>query len=108
MRSSLLVVAAIVTGCAAPTPGNLVTQAKVEAIRINTTTFDDMVRDFGPPRTQHVNAQGLRTATWFYFNNSEYGAMQDQRTLTVTYNKDGTVKDYVNSSAGEKDGKSAR
>ncbi len=100
--------AAIVAGCAAPTPGDMVTQSKVEAIKINATTFDDMVRDFGPPRTQHVNAQGLRTASWFYFNNSEFGAMQDQRTLTVTYNKDGTVKDYVNSSAGERDGKPAR
>ncbi|MNT12192.1 hypothetical protein D3C72_1471120 [compost metagenome] len=101
MRLPLLFVAAIVAGCAAPAPGNLVTQQKVEAIKINVTTFDEMVRDFGPPRTQHVNAQGLRTATWFYFNNSEYGAMQDQRTLTVTYNRDHTVKDYMNASAGE-------
>lgn len=104
MRSSVLFVAAIVAGCAAPAPGDMITQAKVQAIQINVTTFDEMVRDFGPPRTQQVNPQGLRTASWFYFNNSEYGAMQDQRTLTVTYNKDGTVKDYVNSSAGERDG----
>ncbi|WP_191578509.1 hypothetical protein [Achromobacter insolitus] len=104
MRSSVLFVAAIVAGCAARAPGDMITQDKVQAIKINVTTFDEMVRDFGPPRTQQVNQQGLRTASWFYFNNSEYGAMQDQRTLTVTYNKDGTVKDYVNSSAGERDG----
>lgn len=108
MRSSVLFVAAIVAGCASPTSGDLVTQSKVQAIKINVTTFDEMVRDFGPPRTQNVNQQGLRTASWFYFNNSEFGAMQDQRTLTVTYNKDGTVKDYMNASAGEKDGTRAR
>lgn len=103
MRPSLLFVAALVAGCAAPTSGDLVTQAKVQAIKINVTTFDDMVRDFGPPRSQRVDARGLRTASWFYFNNSEYGAMQDQRTLTVIYNPDGTVKEYMNASVGEKD-----
>ncbi|MDH0091771.1 hypothetical protein N7373_09990 [Achromobacter mucicolens] len=103
MRSSVLFVAALVAGCASPAPGDLVTQSKVQAIKLNVTTFDEMVRDFGPPRTQSVTKEGLRTASWFYFNNSEFGAMQDQRTLTVTYNKDGTVKEYVNSSAGEKD-----
>ncbi|MFD4841189.1 hypothetical protein ACFWP0_27050 [Achromobacter sp. NPDC058515] len=104
----LLFVAAIVTGCAATSSGDLISQAKVEAIRINVTTFDEMARDFGPPRSQYVDGQGLRTATWFYFNNSEFGAAQDQRTLTVVYNKDGTVKDYINSSAGAKDAKPVR
>ncbi|KQZ96657.1 hypothetical protein [Achromobacter sp. Root565] len=104
MRSSVLFVAALVTGCAAPAPGDMITQSKVQAIKINVTTFDEMVRDFGPPRTRDINKQGLRTASWFYFNNSEFGAMQDQRTLTVTYNKDGTVKEYLNASAGERDG----
>ncbi|QVQ26821.1 hypothetical protein HLG70_29090 [Achromobacter deleyi] len=108
MRMSLLFVAAMVTGCAAPSSGDLITQAKVQAIKINATTFDEMVRDFGPPRSQHVNSQGLQTATWFYFNNSEYGAMQDQRTLTVVYNKNRTVKEYMNASTGEKDAKPAR
>ncbi|EHK68219.1 hypothetical protein KYC_01230 [Achromobacter arsenitoxydans SY8] len=98
----MLFAAAIVTGCAAPVSGDLVTQEKVEAIKINVTTLDEMIRQFGPPRSQHVNAQGLQTATWFYFNNSEFGAMQDQRTLTVIYNRDHTVKEYMNSSAGEK------
>lgn len=105
---SLLFVAAIVTGCAATNSGDLITQAKVEGIKINATTFDEMVRDFGPPRSQHVNSQGLRTATWFYFNNSEFGAMQDQRTLTVVYNKNLTVKEYMNASAGETDAKTVR
>lgn len=104
MRSSVLFVAAIVAGCAAPVPGDMITQSKVQAIRINVTTYDEMVRDFGPPRTQGISKQGLRTASWFYFNNSEFGAMQDQRTLTVIYNKDGTVKEYMNASSGEKDG----
>lgn len=108
MRSSVLFVAAVVAGCAAPVPGDMITQSKVQAIKINVTTFDEMVRDFGPPRTQGVNKQGLRTASWFYFDNSEFGAMQDQRTLTVIYNKDGTVKDYVNASTGERDGARAR
>jgi hypothetical protein len=108
MRMSLLFVAAIVTGCAASGSGNLISEARVEAIKLNVTTFDEMVRDFGPPRSQHVNSQGLQTATWFYFNNSEFGAMQDQRTLTVIYNKDHTVKDYMNASSGEKDTKPVR
>lgn len=108
MRMSLLFVAAIVTGCAATGSGDLITQAKVDAIKVNATTFDEMVRDFGPPRSQHVDSQGRQTATWFYFNNSEFGATQAQRTLTVIYNKDRTVKEYMNASTGEKDGKPAR
>jgi hypothetical protein len=32
----------------------------------------------------------------------------ESKLLTVTYNKDGTVKEYVNSSAGEKDGARTR
>ena len=108
MRSSLLFVTAIVAGCASPAPGDMITQSKIQAIKINVTTFEEMVRDFGPPRTQETNRQGLRTASWFYFNNSEYGAMQAQRTLTVIYNKDGTVKEYMNASAGEQGGTPAR
>ena len=34
--------------------------------------------------------------------------MQDQRTLTVVYNKNRTVKEYMNASTGEKDAKPAR
>ncbi|WMD20690.1 hypothetical protein RAS12_29565 [Achromobacter seleniivolatilans] len=105
---SLLFVAAIVTGCAATSSGDLISEAKIAAIKIHVTTFDEMARDFGPPRTQHVNPQGIRTATWFYFNNSEYGAVQDQRTLTVIYNQDGTVKDYMNASSGQTEKKPGR
>ncbi|WP_447921241.1 outer membrane protein assembly factor BamE domain-containing protein [Achromobacter aegrifaciens] len=100
MRTSLLFVAAIMTGCASSPGGNLLTEAKVQAIKPNVTTYDEMVRDYGAPRSQSVNREGLTTATWFYFNNSAYGAMDDQQTLTVIYNKDRTVKDYVNASAG--------
>ncbi|CAB3843312.1 outer membrane protein assembly factor BamE domain-containing protein [Achromobacter anxifer] len=99
MRTSLLFVAAIVTGCASSS-GNLLTEEKVQAIRLNVTTYDEMVRDYGPPRSQHLGGDGLTTATWFYFNNSDYGAMEDQQTLTVIFNPDRTVKDYVNASAG--------
>lgn len=99
MRTSLLFVAAIVTGCASSS-GNLLTQEKVQAIKLNVTTYDEMVRDYGAPRSRSVDREGLTTATWFYFNNSAYGAMDDQQTLTVIYNKDRTVKDYVNASAG--------
>ena len=108
MRMSLLFVAAIVTGCAATGSGDLISQAKVQAIQINVTTLDEMIRDFGPPRSLHINPQGLQTATWFYFDNSEFGAMQDQRTLQVVYNKDRTVKEYKSDASGEKDTKGAK
>ncbi|WP_088142090.1 hypothetical protein [Achromobacter xylosoxidans] len=99
MRTSLLFVAAIVTGCATGS-SDLLTESKVAAIKLNVTTYDEMVRDFGPPRSQSVNREGLTTATWFYFDNSAYGAMDNQQTLTVIFNRDRTVKDYVNASAG--------
>ena len=100
MRTSLLFVAAIVTGCASTSSSDLLTESKVAAIKLNVTTYDEMVRDYGPPRSQSVNRDGLTTATWFYFDNSAYGAMDNQQTLTVIFNKDRTVKDYMNASAG--------
>lgn len=99
MRTSLLFVAAIVTGCASGS-SDLLTESKVAAIKLNVTTYEEMVRDYGPPRSQSVGGDGLTTATWFYFDNSAYGAMDNQQTLTVIFNRDRTVKDYVNASAG--------
>ena len=100
MRTSLLFVAAMVAGCASSS-GDQLTEAKVAAIMLNVTTYDELVRDYGEPRSQSVNRDGLTTATWFYFNNGAYGAMDNQQTLTVVFNKDRTVKDYVNASAGK-------
>ncbi|CAB3956213.1 hypothetical protein LMG6001_04312 [Achromobacter insolitus] len=99
MRTSVLFMAAIVTGCASPS-GDLLTEAEVQDIKLNVTTYEEMVRDYGPPRSQSVDREGRTTATWFYFNNSAYGAMDNQQTLTVIFNKDRTVKDYMNASAG--------
>ncbi len=45
MRTSLLFVAAIVTGCASNSGGNVLTEAKVQAIKVNVTTYDEMVRE---------------------------------------------------------------
>jgi hypothetical protein len=104
---SLLFVAAVVAGCASGS-SDLITEAKVQAIKLNVTTYDEMVRDYGPPRSQGVGRDGLTTATWFYFDNSAYGAMDNQQTLTVIFNKDRTVKDYANASAsGAGSGKGA-
>jgi outer membrane protein assembly factor BamE (lipoprotein component of BamABCDE complex) len=48
------------------------------------------------------------TATWFYFYDGAYDAMDDQQKLTVIFNKDRTVKDYANASAsGAGSGKGA-
>jgi len=98
MRMSLLFVAAVVAGCASGS-SNLITEAKVQAIKLNVTTYDEMVRDYGPPRSQHFGQDGLLTATWFYFYDGDYDAMDDQQKLTVIFNKDRTVKDYMNASA---------
>ncbi|MGY6272001.1 hypothetical protein ACXIUT_20105 [Achromobacter denitrificans] len=97
---TLLCVAVVVAGCATGS-SDLITEAKVQAIRLNVTTYDEMVRDYGPPRAQHFGQDGLLTATWFYFYDGSYGAMDDQQKLTVVFNKDRTVKDYVNASAGK-------
>lgn len=107
MRMSLLFVAAVVAGCASGS-SDLITEAKVQAIKLNVTTYDEMVRDYGPPRSQQFNQEGLLTATWFYFYDGAYDAMDDQQKLTVIFNKDRTVKDYANASAsGAGSGKGA-
>ena len=58
MRTSLLFVAAIVTGCASGS-SDLLTESKVAAIKLNVTTYEEMVRDYGPPRSQSVGGDGL-------------------------------------------------
>lgn len=98
MRMSLLFVAAIVAGCASS--GRQIDQAKVQAIQPGVTTYNDMVRDFGPPLSQAFNQDGLLTAQWFYFYTAAFGMNQEQQNLTVLFNKDKTVKDVVNSAAG--------
>lgn len=106
MRMSLLGVAALVAGCATGS-SNLITEAKVQSIKLNVTTYDEMVRDYGPPRSQHFDREGLLTATWFFFYDGDYGAMDNQQKLTVVFNKDRTVKDYDNASVGSEGGKGA-
>lgn len=100
MRMPLLFLAAVVAGCASsgPDAGNAVDPAKVQAIKIDVTTYDELVRDFGPPLSQHFDPEGKLTATWFYVNTGAYDAIQDQQKLTVMFNKDRTVRAYDNTS----------
>ena len=107
MRMSLLCVAALAAGCATGS-SNLITEAGLRSIQLNVTTYDEMVRDYGPPSSQHFDREGLLTASWFYFYDGDYGAMDDQQKLTVVFNKDRTVRDYVNASVPESGGKRGR
>lgn len=103
---SLLFVAALVTGCASS--GTQIDQSKVQAIHPGVTTYDNMVRDFGPPLSQAFNQDGLLTAQWFYFYTAAFGMNQEQQHLTVLFNKDKTVKDVVSSASSGNGAKPGR
>jgi outer membrane protein assembly factor BamE (lipoprotein component of BamABCDE complex) len=95
-RRSLLAMAAAVLLSGCWSVGRDFAATPVKNIQQNVTTQREVFSYFGEPYKKGIE-NGFET--WhYYYHYWELGQLRDSRELTVTFNKDGTVRSYTYSS----------
>ena len=117
MKKFVLLIAMLaLTACASS--GVKVDQAKVEALQKGRTTYDEVIRDFGPPTGRTVSADGHKILTYSYFSMQTRpenfvpvvglffgGADHEMSMVMLTFDRNNILSDYTSTSGGNGTGR---
>lgn len=107
----LLIAMLALAACASS--GVKVDQAKVEALQKGRTTYDEVIRDFGPPTGRTISANGDKILTYSYFSIQTRpenfipvvglfvgGADHELSMVMLTFDQNNILSNYTSTSGG--------